>query len=283
MSDVRIRRCHGRRWTSWRLLLAPLIAAVALTLLAGTQGCKLLQQLKGALKNGGDVVISLRPGQPGDSGKGGLPATPGPTGPAQPESTPRLPTPQPAAPPSGPQARQPLPQVGLEEGVNELKTKHNIVVRSSYTARDIQQTLMSARQYKPEETAGLNISFSQTRRGSGVLGVWNQAGQSQIYGTALDVVYHEMSHHITLFGRNARTRQIGRQIVEAARQAGGGKIPASCITRSYATTNTSEFLAEFCTGMAALERGLPMSFTVRNGSFNPPESVRKVARPIFVN
>ena len=64
---------------------------------------------------------------------------------------------------------------------------------------------------------------------------------------------------------------------------GGGGPAQNTITRSYAQTNPSEWKAEFFTGLAGLERGVPLQFTLRNNRFNPSENVRALARQLYRN
>jgi hypothetical protein len=163
--------------------------------------------------------------------------------------------------------------------------RYGIVVRGDVSEKDVQNVMEFARHYRPEETNGLVMTFvpQQSRRSSGVLGVWSSSGQSQVYSELLDVVFHEGTHHITKFGRNRRSVGIGNQVYRAAANQGGGRPPENTITRSYAQTNQAEFMAEFFTGLAALERGLRTRFTVRSNNFNPPEDVRTIARTIYAN
>jgi hypothetical protein len=217
----------------------------------------------------------------GDLGAGGgvgpaAPETPGGQGAPEPNPTPGQGT-QPTAP------QQPLTGTA-QEHLNELQTKYGIAMRGSYTAQDIANTLTSARHYKPENTQGLSFTWTAQRRQSGVLGVWESSGRSEIYSSLIDVVFHEMTHHITLFGRNSGSSgAVGRAVVASAKQTGGGSIPTNCITRSYARTNDAEFRAEFFTGLASLERGLQTRFTLSGGTFRPPENVRAQARNIWAN
>lgn len=249
--------------------------AMTLVMCLVDQGCIFnLAGLAGLAGGGGGSGINLGGG--GAGGSGGI-------GPGAPENTPQLPFPGAGTPPpAGAGQRQPFPQVGVQDGANELRAKHGITVRGSPTAQDMSNTLLAARQYYPQETNGLSINYTASRRSSGILGVWSN-GDCNIYSTKLDVVFHEMTHHITLFGRNSRSRGIGSQTYSAASQAGGGRPASSCITRSYAQSNSAEFRAEFFTGLAAIERGLPMTFTIQNRSFNPPANVRAIARAIYNN
>jgi hypothetical protein len=255
------------------------VAMILVGLIAGSQGCAGGQGLGGILS--GLVDLTGR-------GAGGAAAGPlgagGGLGPGAPEATGGIPAPGGLGlPPSGNGQRTPpqsLPSGPVADLTNELATKHGITLRGSPTETDVRNVLISARQYRPEETRGLRISYTDSRRNSGVLGVWSN-GNSEIYSSMLDVVFHEMTHHITLFRNNGRSRSIGQQTVAAAREAGSGRIPSNCITRSYAQSNTAEFMAEFFTGLAGLERGVPLRFTIRNGTYNPPESVRAAARQIY--
>ncbi|MBI4860236.1 MAG: hypothetical protein HY815_08230 [Candidatus Riflebacteria bacterium] len=256
------------------LKIAALLVALAIVLPLGGQGCGNSGGLLSGLLSG---LVNLG----GGGGLGGAIGTGGGFGPGSPENTGSIPGPGAGtAPPSGVNARQP-PQVGTDAGAQELQQKHGIAIRGAYTQTDVQNTLMCAQQYRPEETNGVEIEFSSGRSGSGVLGMWS-GGRIEIYGEDIDVILHELSHHITLTGSN-RSSSTADQVIAAARQAGGGQIPSSCITRDYATTDEAEFIAEFLTGLAGLERGVPLTFTIQNGYFNPPESVRQVARQIYVS
>lgn len=216
----------------------------------------------GGQGRGGAAGGANAPGAPGNSG---LPGAPG-------------------GPPAGSGLRPQAPPADLATGVNELSQTFGVQVRGSYNKKDVDQTLVWARSFRPDETRGVTFTFTAQRRESGVLGVWNSLGQSQIYSGRQDVVFHEGVHHITLFGRNQRSRALANQVFNAAVQEGGGGTPAgNTITRSYAQTNPSEWKAEFFTGLAGLERGVPLLFTLRNNSFNPSANVRAVARQLYVN
>ena len=160
-----------------------------------------------------------------------------------------------------------------------------ITLRGSVTELDVAQALTFARAFPPAASNGLSFTFTAQRKSQGVLGVWQNSGQtgvSEIYSTILDVIFHEGVHQVTLANQNRQTTgAIGREVVAAAKQPGGGQIPSNCITRSYARTNDPEFMAEFFTGLRSLENGLQTRFTLGGGTFNPPENVRAIARRIW--
>jgi hypothetical protein len=223
-----------------------------------------------------------QPANPQNPANPASPAAPGSTAanPAAPGTTP-----MPGAttgPPAGAGARPQAVAADQAANVNEL-AKFGVQVRGAFTGQDVANTLNWARSYRPEETAGVTFTFAANRRASGVLGVWSSTGQSQIYSGLQDVVFHEGSHHITLYRRNTRSRAIGNQVYQAALQAGGGQPVASTITRSYARSSDAEFKAEFFTGLAGLERGVNLGFTRGSGAFNPPENIRQLARPIYAS
>lgn len=212
---------------------------------------------------------------------GGL-GTGGGRGPAAPEGPNRIPSPGAgSAPPSGSNQRAQVPSGDVAQLVKELQDQHGITVRGNYTQQDLQYCLMSARDFKPEDTANLDITYTGDNIDSGVLGVTSSDGECEIYSSIPDVIHHEMTHHVTIYEGNPRGQQMGDQLVQTAEQAGGGQIPDSCITRDYATTNDAEFIAEFETGLAGMERGYPLEFTYENGAWGPPESVKAAGRALF--
>jgi hypothetical protein len=256
------------------------VLALGMSLLAlsfGIDGCG------GGIGQIISTLINLAGGG-GAGGLGGLGGGGG-QGPAAPEGSGGQGAPEPNPLPNGAGVRPvPPPQLpaGAQAQITELRDKYGIQLRGSPTEQDVANTLTSARHYRPENTRGLSFTFTAQRRSSGVLGVWESSGQSEIYSGLLDVVFHEMTHHITLFPNNSQSSGAqGRAMLAQAKQSGGGQIPTNCITRSYARTNDAEFRAEFFTGLASLERGLTTRFTLSGGTFNPPENVRAAGRQIW--
>jgi hypothetical protein len=198
---------------------------------------------------------------------------------------------RPNSPPGGRRTRPQPPMAGMETEVKNLASKHGINVRGSYNKKDIEHTLNFARDFRPEETKGLTFIFERNRNGrsSGSARVktlgWYKGGVSHIVSPNPDTVYHEGVHHITMAPANKRTVAIGNEVYRAAIKLGGAtRKPAnSTITRWYAKENSYEFKAEFFTGLAALEHGLKLDFTIANRGFKPPESIRKIARPIYAS
>lgn len=254
------------------------LALTVTTFSIGSSGC------------GGGIgqIISKLINLAGGGGGGGPLGGGGNQGAAGPENT----------PPNGQGAPQPAPLGGQQRGgtttpltgtaaeqAKELKDKYGITLRGSVTDQDTAQALTYARAYPPASTNGLSFTFAAQRKQQGVLGVWQNSGRSgvsEIYSDILDVVFHEGTHQVTLANQNlGTTGAVGRRVVEAAKQSGGGQIPANCITRSYARTNDEEFMAEFFTGLRSLENGLQTRFTLGGGTFNPPENVRVIARQIW--
>jgi hypothetical protein len=205
------------------------------------------------------------------------------------------------SPPGGRRTRPEKPKKGLEKEVKLLKSRHGIAVRGSYNKKDIQHTLRFARDFRPEETKGMTYIFERNRNGVKrkknkksrvkTLG-WYSGGVVHIVSPNPDTVYHEGCHHMTMAPANKRTVGIGNAVYKAAVKLGENgrrdararkkRQPAnSTITRWYAKKDSYEFKAEFFTGLAGLERGLKLDFTIQNKAFNPPESIRKLARPIY--
>lgn len=258
-----------------------IVLAVSVSALAiGTNGCGGgVAEILGAIINlaGGAAAPAGALGAGGNQGVGA------------PETTPGIGQAAPAPAPLGNQQRPgtqttPLPATAQEQR-NELTTKYGITLRGSVTENDCAQALTFARAYPPAATRGLSFTYTADRKQQGVLGVWQNSGQSgvsEIYSDLLDVVFHEGTHQVTLANQNeGTTGTIGRNTVAAAKQAGGGTIPSNCITRSYARTNDEEFMAEFFTGLRSLENGLQTRFTLGGGTFNPPENVRAIGRQIY--
>ena len=226
-------------------------------------------------------------------GAGGAPAGPlgagGNQGPAAPENTPAGGQAAPPPAPLGAQQRPTTPAAPLpataQDQMNELNTKYGITLRGSVTAQDTAQALTYARAYPPASTQGLSFTYTADRKQQGVLGVWQNSGNSgvsEIYSDLQDVVFHEGTHQVTLAAQNQNTTgAIGQKVVDASKAAGGGTIPSNCITRSYARTNDAEFMAEFFTGLRSLENGLQTKFTLSDGTYNPPENIRVIARQIW--
>jgi hypothetical protein len=194
-----------------------------------------------------------------------------------PDTDPDTPAP---TPPGGQRARPRPPVKGTEEGVREL-LRYGIKVRGAYTPNDIKNTLDFAHCFSPKETRGMVVTFDTNRKKSGVVGVWSN-GNVRIMSSKPDVIFHEGCHHITLYRKNTRTRALGKELFQKAMELGGdGGVPLSCVTRQYALRNSSEFRAEILTGLAGLESRVKLSFTLVNRKFNPPASVRALARKIF--
>jgi hypothetical protein len=266
----------GNKWSKG---IESLALAMSLFLAVGIDGCggapeDIVSQLINLANSGGTGQTGVTTGGGGNQGA------------AQPETTPGQATPEPNPVPAGDRQRPQSPAGTLPQGVQaqlaELAQTYGIQVRGTYTDEDVANTLTSARHYNPANTQGLTFTFSAERRTSGVLGFWASNGQGEIYSSAIDVVFHEMTHHITEFRNNSGTSgRIGTQVVAAAQEAGGGTIPSNCITRAYARTSIKEFRAEFFTGLATVERGLPTRFTLSAGTFDPPENVRALARQVW--
>ena len=170
----------------------------------------------------------------------------------------------------------------------ELESGWGIRVRGAVLLQDWAHLLLFARTHRPSETRGLIFEFAAQRGDSqGNLGEWNDFdGTATIRGTRADTVFHEGTHHVLEFAGNDRGRRIGAMIVAAARRAGNGRIPLSCVTRAYALRGVAsqdhgEFLAELITGLACVELGIPGGITLVNPSFDPPEEVRRLVRALW--
>jgi len=168
-----------------------------------------------------------------------------------------------------------------------LRDRYGITVTGAFTPLDVDHVLTFARQHRPMETHDLTFQFAKERISSGAnLGEWAVDGLAEIRSDRADTVFHEGTHHILEYDRNVRTRPMAALIYDAAKAAGGGKIPDCCYTRRYARYqrfegDSAEFLAELVTGVAGLERGLPVETTIENRDFNPPESVRRLVRALW--
>jgi hypothetical protein len=169
-----------------------------------------------------------------------------------------------------------------------LRDTYGIRVAGSFTTQDLVHVLLFARLQQPRATRGLTFEFAAKRiTKGGNLGEWAEDGLATINSDRADTVFHEGMHHVLEFEKNDHGRMMGILIHDAALAAGDGKLPDSCVTRSYARSHRfvgdyGEFEAELATAIAAQEVGFPLETRVENPRFNPPARVRELVRKLWV-
>ena len=175
-----------------------------------------------------------------------------------------------------------------DEQRKELLSRYGISITGSATELDVENALVSARQFRPEDTKSLRINYAPFNRRRGVMGLYilrrgDKFARIEMYDHVnLHTVFHEIAHHITIYPRNGRAIAIAEQVLSMVPPARGNLAQASpqYIPREYARTNKYEFYAEFFTFLREKEKGIEGGYPC-SPSFNPSAKVREVARQIF--
>lgn len=237
----------------------------------------------------GQIVITLVPSDGSGSGGGDETGMGGPAAPPDGGDTTPPPSSDYTTPPPSSSSGTPASVPGGQEALAELRDTYGITLAGYPTERDVKSALISARQFRPEDTKSLRISYTKENRNRGVMGVYTpgsgQQGRIEIYDHInLHTVFHEMTHHITLFPRNSRARKVAEQVAAMTPPEQGSLAEASpaYIPRSYARQNIYEYWAEFFSYLREKEKGIQGGYPC-SGQFNPAESVRKVARQIYAS
>lgn len=178
--------------------------------------------------------------------------------------------------------------VNDSEARQELLSTYGITITGKATEHDVQNTLVSARQFRPSDTKSLRINYAPFNRLRGVMGLYMlrrgaDHGRIEMYDHVnLHTVFHEIAHHVTLYPRNTRARAISEQLLSEVPHARSNlsQVPAKYIPRDYARTNKYEFWAEFYTYLREKEEGIEGGYPC-DGAFNPDERTRQIARQIF--
>ena len=175
--------------------------------------------------------------------------------------------------------------------LKELKDKYGIELGGNYSDKEIQNTLVSAQQYLPDETKNVKINFFIGKKPAEV-GVQGQAlipeteeeikegTIIELFSDIMHVNFHELTHHITLHPSNKRAKQVADETF--AKVPGyPNNTPKEYIPSDYAMSNKDEYTAEMFPFLREKEKGIdggepPLP------AFNPPEDFRKVARKLFV-
>ncbi len=181
------------------------------------------------------------------------------------------------------------------QALSELREKYNIRVSGQFDERAVQNVLWAARQYRPEDVGNLSIYYNGERRNRGVMGVYSPSGNINIYDPVrLHTVFHEMTHHVTLYRTHTRPKEIANKVARMVPPQDGTLQQAhpAYIPRSYARTNIAEFWAEFFTYFREKETGVNGGYPCYRGFLNPqvhPDqadtiaAIKKEARKLFVD
>ena len=174
------------------------------------------------------------------------------------------------------------------EARQELLSTYGITITGKASEHDVANTLVSARQFRPDDTKSLRINYAPFNRLRGVMGLYMlrrgvDHGRIEMYDHVnLHTVFHEIAHHVTLYPRNSRAQAIAEQLLSEVPNGRGSlsQVPAKYIPRDYARTNKYEFWAEFFTYLREKEEGIEGGYPC-DGAFNPDERTRQIARQLY--
>jgi len=221
-----------------------------------------------------------------NDGVGGPALPPAGTGSTEPEpAAPPPPNSLATEPPSAPGSTTPPPEMSGNEKLQILRDTYGIIVSGTYGDHELNNLLLAAQQYRPEETATLNVYFAPGNTSRGIMGCYSPGsiGRMEIYDhNYFHTVHHELVHHITLYPRNRRARAIAMEVAQRTPPEQGSLLEADprYIPSNYARVNTYEFWAEFFSHLREMEKGYRGGYP-RSPYFNPPEDIRQIARQVY--